>query len=199
MKKIVLSICVLAATFASAQDNTKNGIKEISLEASADVGTNIGVNMEYAKAEENDDSYKFSTVFRVYYVSSKLESNNSMVKDIDGSGVGVELGFRNYFNKEAYKGFYLGNNFTTGEIKFEESNVYKNNDFGVAAKFSGKYKYLSFFAPEAGYKFLISNTISVNLHAGVSWLIERKGEGDIDNQMFDNWVPRAGLSVGYNF
>ncbi|TYC18085.1 hypothetical protein ES677_01525 [Bizionia gelidisalsuginis] len=202
MKKILLSIFVLSATFASAQNNQTNNAKDlnvVSLEISGDVGNNIGIAIEHAKAQENNDQYKISTVIRAYYVSTKLESDNQSVKDVNGSGIGLEIGFRTYFNKEAYKGFYAGSNFTTGTIKFEEDNVYKENIFGVQDNFSGKYKYLSFFAPEIGYKFLIAKSVAVNLHVGTSWIIERKGEGDIDNQMFDNWVARAGLSVGYTF
>ena len=63
-----------------------------------------------------------------------------------------------------------------------------------------KYSYLSFINPDLGYKFKIAKVINFDINAGFIWKWEMlKGQGDVDNKMFDNLVPRLGIRVGYIF
>ena len=142
---------------------------------------------------------KQSQVFKVFYSTGTLESSSIWIKDVKGKGWGAEIGSKTYFNKNAFKGFYMANYITGGTIEFDKENIYDTSIFGGDGKFYGTYRYLSIFSPEIGYKFLIANTVAVNLHIGTSWLIEFKGKGDVDNKSFDNWVPRAWIAIGYNF
>lgn len=192
MKKIILSICLLSGIFASAQNEDSKKNTTLYLDASVSVGTNIGLTYEYPKEADSKESY----VFKVHYIASKLDGAYT---DIDGNGFGLEIGTKKFFSKEAYKGFYGASYATYGNIKFKEENLITNPISGSTEEFEGKYRYFSFFSPEIGYKFLITEKIAINLHVGTSWLIEVKGKGDIDNKAFDNWVLRSGIAIGYNF
>lgn len=203
MKRITLLLSTLfAVCFANAQEENPK-IDALYLELSGSVGGNIGLTYEYTKKDGGNSalfpSLKESLIIKAHYSVSTLESNNIYVKDVDGKGWGAEIGSRMYFNKNDYKGFYFGNYITGGTIEFDENNIYDTSVFGGDGKFYGTYRYISLFSPEIGFKFLIANTVAINLHVGTSWLIEFKGKGDVDNKSFDNWVPRAGIAIGYNF
>lgn len=204
MKKITLLAAVLfAGLFANAQEEENQRINVLSLELSGSVGGNIGLTYEYTMKDGGKGllfpEMKKSSIVKAYYSATTLESNNIYIKDVDGTGFGFELGSRTYFNKNAHKGFYYANYLVFGNYEFDEENIYDTSEFGGDGKFYGKYRYFSFFNPEVGFKFLIANTIAIDLHIGAAWLIELKGKGDVDNKNFDNWVPRAGLAVGYSF
>ncbi len=203
MKRIALLLTTLfAVSFANAQEENKE-MDVLYAELSGSVGGNIGLTYEYTKKDGGSSilfpKLKESLVFKAHYSVTTLENSNPFIKDVDGKGWGVEIGSRTYFNKNDYKGFYFGNYITGGTIEFDEQNIYDTAVFGGDGKFYGTYRYLSFFSPEIGFKFLIANTVAINLHVGTSWLIELKGKGDVDNKSFDNWVPRAGIAIGYNF
>lgn len=205
MKKILLSICLLLSLIANAQNQSTDSKKKnvISLELSSNVGGNFGLAFEIMKNE--DDAFKLSEtlhesrIYKLMYSAGTLGSNSIYVNDIVGTGYSAEFGERIYFNKSDIKGFFFSNYFLFGNLEFDEDNAYNTDVITGDGNFYGKYKYLSLFAPEVGFKFLIAKTIAINLHVGTSWIIEIKGKGDIDNHMFDNWVTRAGLSIGYSF
>lgn len=203
MKKITLLAMILFASFANAQEEENQKIDVLYLELSGSVGGNIGLTYEYTKKDGGNSvlfpSLKESLIIKAFYSVTTLESNNINVKDVDGTGFGFELGSRTYFNKNSHKGFYYGNYLIFGNYEFDENNIYDTSVIGGDGKFYGTYRYFSFFSPEVGFKFLIANTIAVDLHLGTAWLIELKGKGDVDNKSFDNWVPRAGIAIGYSF
>ena len=189
MKKLSIITALLFSTFFYGQEGEKPRTKTLSVELAASLGGNIG--LSYEDSPKQNKYFKGLTttkVARIYYIGDNLESDSAFIDDIPGNGIGISLGQRNYFNETA-KGFYFGGNFGTESIKYKESKY----------NFEGTYTYITLFSPEIGYKFLIAKKIAVNFHAGTSWLIEYKGKGDIDNKDFDNWIFRAGLSVGYAF
>ncbi len=208
MKKTLFLIVLFVGSYfnANAQEQKKDSVSTtkkihtIYIEGSAAVGTNLGLTYEYSSGNSIIfRKLKTTGVLKLYYMQGTLTSSSSYIKDIDGNGWGVEIGGKTFFNKHHYRGFYFANYLLFGSIEFDAENVYDTSIFGGDGKFYGKYKYFSFFSPEVGFKFLIAKTIAVNLHVGTAWLIEFKGKGDVDNKAFDNWVPRLGLSIGYQF
>ncbi|MGM0636564.1 MAG: hypothetical protein ACQESK_10905 [Bacteroidota bacterium] len=211
MKKLVLSLSLIFLTtpFLNAQENstatkTETQQKVIGLELASNVGGNFGAFFEIEKAKKKDEwlfpKFRKSAIIKLSYNSATIETVNALVatNDITGSGWSAELGSRLYFNQKDIKGFYLGNSILGGSIEFDEDNFLADSEAGEES-FYGKYRYLSFFAPEIGFKFLIANTVAVNFHVGTTWLIEFKSKGDVSNSMFDNWQVRAGVAIGYNF
>ncbi|SFN61133.1 hypothetical protein SAMN04487989_1027 [Bizionia echini] len=202
MRKIILSIPLLFGFFAVAQSQDSERSNTLYIEASTSAASNIGLTYEMVHTNKSQKKFyansKGSIIYRIHYMGSTLESSNSWIKDVDGSGFGAEIGSRTYFNKKAAsKGFFLGSNLTYGKLDFDKKDISRVP--GSNLDFEGTYTYFSFFSPEVGYKILIVDKIAINLHVGTSWLIEVKGKGDIDNKAFDNWVLRAGLAIGYSF
>jgi len=199
MKKLFFMLMVCSIGFSQeTNDNEQKRKTTLSAELSSYVGASIGLTFEVK--EKNKGLFPKTTqssIYKFYYISSTLESDNPFVVDINGNGYGLEIGARTYFNELENKGFFIGGHIGSGNIKFEEKNV--NLSSSTPVDFEGTYAYLTLFAPEVGYKFVISEKFAVSLHGGVAWLIEAKGKGDVDNKSFDNWVGRAGLSLGYNF
>jgi hypothetical protein len=213
MKKIILSICFLSGLLSIAQNEEAPAINEDSkantetpkelnvlyANFASSVGANLGLIYEYSKNNREEARSKKSYIFKIHYISSTLEFNNSPIKDINGHGVGVEFGHKTYYNKSEHKGFYSASYITAGTVKFDEKNIYTNGTSGANTDFDGSYNYLSLFSPEFGYKLLLGNKIAVDFHFGTSWLIEFKSKGDVDNRAFDNWTLNGGISIGYNF
>lgn len=201
MKVKLISTILISTAFAFGQE-TDNASKTkdlnvISLEVSAGVGLNAGFVNELQDDEDDDVSENKSNILKVYSSGVRLSSSNNDVQDVDGIGYGIEIGSRYYLGKKKYQGLHLTTYLIYGRYSFEESNI--SNVAGITIPFDGKYEYLSFFSPEIGYKFLLGEHFAVNFHGGVSWLIEINSRGDVDNHAFDNWVPRFGLGLGYNF
>jgi hypothetical protein len=196
MKKIILSICLLSGILSLAQNEEPKEVNVLYADFSFSVGGNTGLTYEYSKNNDQEPKLKKSSIFKVHYISSTLDLNN---KDIDGNGIGAEIGTKTYYNKNEHKGFYGASYITAGSIKFDEKNIFPNAATGASTDFDGTYTYLSLFSPELGYKLLIGNKVAINLHMGTSWLIEFKGKGDVDNKSFDNWVLNGGFAIGYNF
>jgi len=142
---------------------------------------------------------KTSDVLKIFLSGTPLDSSD-WIDDITGGGVVIEWGGKTYFNnKQEYKGFYYANYVSYGNFKFDDTVYYIDQSKGNR-RFVGRYRYLSLFAPEIGYKLLLfDNNLELNLHLGVAWLIEFKGKDDVDNKSFNNWVPRLGVNLGYRF
>lgn len=137
-----------------------------------------------------------TTVFKEHYGSEIIYINAAATsvdagpfkKSITATGYEFGLGNRTYLSKLKNSGFYAENFLTYGEVKFDD----------VLLK--GKYSYISIVNPDLGYKVKIAKVINFELNAGFTWKWEMlKGQGDVDNKMFDNLVPKIGLKVGYIF
>lgn len=193
MKKVVLFLGLLLGLTLQAQEETNQKKNLLSVELGANVGGNLGITYE----RESDlttklfrRESKFSNVAKIYMITHDLSYGS---ESISGTGFGVEWGRKRFFNKQETKGFYFGSRIMAGSIYFD------GYISSLSKFFEGRYSYLSFLAPDLGYKLLIAEKISVDLHLGTAWLIEIKGKGDVDNKDFNNWVFRGGLLVGYRF
>lgn len=135
----------------------------------------------------NSKSFSFysSKVVNAAYAMMNYEVSLPGGDDVDGSGFVVEIGQRNYFLGKN-SGPYMGNYLSYGNIKFDEDG------------FDGTYSYFSFFSPEVGYKIKLGG-LAVDPFAGMMWKLEIKGKGDIDNRYVEEWTPRIGLKIGYQF
>lgn len=136
-------------------------------------------------------SYYSSKIVNVAYGMMKYElplPGNDF--EADGNGFVVEIGQRTYFMGKN-SGPYMGNYLSYGNIKFDE-------DLPFAGNFEGTYSYFSLFSPEIGYKIKVGG-LAIDPFAGVMWKLEIKGKGDIDNRNVDEWTPRLGLKIGYQF
>ena len=187
MKRILTIAALIATTFAFAQEG--NAPKNDSPKKAT-----IIVRGMYSDPSQFGLSYEMQSLF------SKKASNVNVVNlsygtmnyevgsfDIDGQGFAIEFGSKSYFNKEKnQEGFYTANYLSYGAIKFDKDG------------FDGTYSYFSFFSPEVGYKIPIGN-FSIDPFIGITWKIEVKGKGDIDNKNVDEWTPRAGIKIGYSF
>lgn len=110
--------------------------------------------------------------------------------DIASRSVSVGLGYRSYFSKtQTMRGFFSSNEFVWYQSEWDDS------------RFSGTYSYVSFFAPELGYKLGLgkNKNINIELLVGTIWKIEIKGKGDVDNKNFENWAGKLGFGLGYTF
>jgi len=196
MNKIILSLSVVFSMFfANAQEiNTIKPKSPVVLaaEVGSNVGAQFGLTLEFESPffkslrDPNVVKNKEHSVFKLAYKEALLDQNS--IRDIEGKGWSIQYGSKSYFNKHEHKGFYFANYTMYGSIKFDDKG------------FSGTYSYISIFTPELGYKFfLLDDKFTFDLHLGISWMIEFKGKGDVDNKSFDNWVPKLGLALGYRF
>jgi hypothetical protein len=206
MKKLLFASFLLTLCYFNSYAQNKDSINvnknekniTLSAEGSAYVGNSYGITFESVqKKNKYLPKTTQSSVIKVYYITSTLESDNPFLRNIDGNGFGLEFGSRTYLNEKTNKGIFIGGHIGSGSITYENNDAVLGSSEPV--KFDGTYRYLTFFAPEVGYKFLIAQKVAVSLHVGTAWLIEVKGKGDVDNKNFDNWVGRAGLSIGYKF
>ncbi|WP_191018871.1 hypothetical protein [Flavobacterium selenitireducens] len=155
----------------------------------------VGLSVEFLgnKKTKAMDSKSFSfyssKVVNVAYGMMKYDVNVPGIDDLEGEGFVVELGQRTYFMGRN-SGPYLGNFLSYGRISYDD-------DFGIFGD-EGTYSYFSFFSPEAGYKIKLG-PVAVDPFVGIMWKLEIKGKGYIDNRNVDEWVPRLGLKIGYEF
>lgn len=141
--------------------------------------------------------FKESGIVQLSYAATKLE-NNIGLPDIDGQGVQIDFGSRTYFNRTSWKGLYLQNCLTAGKIWFKDD--IPASAFTTAQHVSGFYNYISIFNPDFGYKLATAGGFSAEAAIGCIWKWELKGKADdIDNRMFDNFNPRVGVKLGYQF
>lgn len=196
MKKVIL---ILVFALYSKNTFSQNNFNIISLEASSGVIDAFGLTWEENFIKNKEGKFLKTQEFKLRYGGNTLIFDNPGIANIPGKGFEGELGQRIYFNKNDYKGFYLYSSLLFGNIKYDENNIYDTSIYGGDGKFFGRYRYFSFFTPELGFKFLIAEKIAISLSLGTAWLIEYKGDGDIDNKWFDNWVVKGGLRIGYKF
>ncbi|NUY79458.1 hypothetical protein HUK80_01010 [Flavobacterium sp. MAH-1] len=155
----------------------------------------VGVSVEFLGNQKTKSmdaksfSFYSSKIVNVAYGMMKYDVNVPAVDDIDGQGFVVELGQRTYFLGKN-SGPYLGNFLSYGRISYDD-------DFGVFGD-DGTYSYFSFFSPEAGYK-IKAGPVAIDPFVGIMWKLEIKGQGYIDNKNVEEWVPRVGLKIGYEF
>jgi len=204
MKKNILSLSILLFVFYAKAQEINNTFKPKSpvvfaAELGSNVGAHFGLTLEFENPlfkslrDPNVVRKKQHSVFKLAYKEALLDNN--LFLDIEGDGFSIQYGSKSYFNKHEYKGFYFADYIMYGSIKFDDT--YYLPLFG-SLKFNGTYSYFSFFSPEIGYKFfLLDDKFTFDLHLGVSWMIEIKGKGDVDNKHFDNWVPKFGFALGY--
>lgn len=195
MKKTILMALLLAGSFAFCQEQKKPVTNDrednISLFVSASDPALIGLSWETIEKGKKLfgidllDSY----IVEISFAGSSLDFKSILgTTTIDGFGSQASLKGRQYFKKGNTKGFYYQNGIEVGQVKFSE-------DF-----FKGKYSYWSLINPDLGYKVKIAKVIALDLSAGFIWKWENlKGQGDIDNKMFDNLVPKISLRAGYTF
>jgi len=190
MKKIILML-LAATSITFAQEKKQDSIakiKEHTFSLLFNVQDGVGIGLSYegpAKKEKILKMFQSGVIYVNLINGATLE--NSIVS-YDGSGYEFGTGNRLYLNGKNNQGIYFQNFLTYGQIKYSETF------------FNGKYSYFTLINPDLGYKFKIAKVINVDLNAGFIWKWEMlKGQGDIDNKMFDNLVPRFGLRIGYIF
>lgn len=185
MKKLYLALAVLASSFGFAQESDSGKKYNLSVFGSFVELQQIGVSLEMTPSKEKKEGLmsKHTQIFSVAYGMMDYEVGGFTS---EGTGYTIDLGSRYYFSKPN-SGLYYGNNFSYGRICFEEMDV------------EGTYEYISFFSPEIGYKLMLADQISIDGFAGYMWKIEIRGGGFIDNRNVDNWTPRVGIKLGYQF
>ena len=196
MKRIFTLAALALSTFVFAQEQTttteadKTIVKQNTVSVRGMYGdpSQWGLSYEFGGLLTDDRS---SNVVNVSYGTMNYEVDGADF-DVDGQGFVIELGRKSFYGKQGkeLKGFYSANYLSYGAIEFDE-------DFGPD-NFKGTYSYFSFFSPEVGYKIMAGN-FSIDPFIGIMWKIEVKGKGDIDNANTEEWVPRAGLKIGYSF
>lgn len=214
MKKIVILATLLAGFAGFAQtttttttttidgktttaSETTNYDKRVTVSAFGSFPelNQAGISVEFLGNKKtksmNEKSFSFysSKIVNVAYGMMKYDVNAFGVDEVDGEGFVVELGQRTYFLGKN-SGPYLGNYLSYGRISFDEDTPFGN--------FDGTYSYFSLFSPEAGYK-IKAGPVAIDPFVGIMWKLEIKGKGDIDNKNVDEWVPRIGLKIGYEF
>jgi len=131
-----------------------------------------------------------SGLFNLAY--GTMTYKNTVLGDISGNGLVIELGARTYHRKRGKKtGLYAENFISYGQIKFDKSTP--------TEEFDGTYSYWSFINPNVGFKILVTDHFVIEPSVGANWKIEVKGKGDVDNKDFFNIILRAGVKFGYRF
>uniref|UniRef100_UPI0040497842 hypothetical protein n=2 Tax=Flavobacterium sp. TaxID=239 RepID=UPI0040497842 len=142
--------------------------------------------------EIKTNKFQHSYIIQAGLNRTKPDFSGSIYDDVRGSGFEINVGNRTYFNKkDVHKGFFAQNFLTYGQLKYKTTVLDE--------RFTGTYKYLSFFNPEVGYKVNYSKRITMDISFGYSWRIEFKPSGEIDNRLFNNWQPKLALSANYGF
>lgn len=187
MKKILLLALLVPAIGFSQESEEIKTERTISVHGAADFVGKVGISYE-AAVNSRGNSNKRSFYIDASFGATSIDFVG--IPSIDGNGIVVGIGYRTYWNKEQYKGFYGQGGIESGDIKFDE-----NTPIG---KFEGKYRYISFFNPSIGYKAKLGN-FSIDPSIGFQWNIEVKGKGDFDNRYIDNTSLKLGLKIGYTF
>lgn len=185
MKKIILLLS-LTSVSAFAQD-IKKDVVTISANYNWSEPTQYGVSFEFTKGMKSQERLT-SWILNASYGQLKLDEKNFTTT---GNGFVVDLGTRTYSKKGIREGLYVENFITHGEIKFDDTI---NGE-----KFKGKYSYWSIFNPNIGYKIQLTKNLSIDPSLGFNWKWEVRGQGDVDNKYFDNFVFKAGVKLGYTF
>src|SRR5690606_20261156 len=201
MKKLLLVASIFAFATATAQEvvesktvtTTRDNSVTVSAFGSFPVMNQVGVSVEFLgeKKETTSTKHKNFTLFsaNVLQLGYGMMNYEAAGIDVDGQGFTIDLGSRNYYGENG-SGFYTGNFLSYGNIKFD--------DTVSGQEFDGTYSYFSFFNPEIGYKINLGG-FCLDPFAGIMWKIEIKGKGDIDNRHVNEWTPRVGMRLGYEF
>lgn len=183
-------------THTASETSAYDGNVTVSAFGSFPELNQAGISVEFMGNKKtksmNDKSFSFysSKIVNVAYGMMKYEQALPIVDDIDidGQGFVVELGQRTYFMGKN-SGPYLGNYISYGRISFDDETILGDD---------GVYSYFSLFSPEVGFKAKLG-PVAIDPFVGIMWKIEVKGQGYIDNRNVDEWVPRIGLKIGYEF
>lgn len=191
MKKFYITFCLIAGIAGYSQEETQKPTSEkattVSVFYSGPELSQIGVSVEFGDIQNNTNKKYFSAnVANLSYGTMDYEVSGF---DFTGNGFVAEIGSKTYYCKEN-KGLYSSNFLSYGNIRFDETVL--------ATKFKGTYSYFSFFSPEVGYKFKTGN-LAIDPFVGIMWKLEIKGKGDIDNKNVEEWTPRVGVRIGYQF
>ncbi|WP_130736906.1 autotransporter domain-containing protein [Flavobacterium sp. J27] len=182
MRKLV-SLLVLACSFSFGQKNPTT----LSAYYTGGNFTQVGLSLERGRLKENNKQF-VSHVINLGINNYDYKVDNLKVT---GTGFVIESGLRTYINNDkTNKNFYVGNFFSYGNLKFDENFLF--------GKFEGTFSYFSLFSPEIGYKIKAKNFV-IDPFAGIQWQWQIKGKGDIDNVNVNNWQPRIGIRIGYQF
>lgn len=123
---------------------------------------------------------------------------DTALKSIKGFGIQFDTGFKGYLAPNKNHGFYFEYFvFTGGYYSFDDIIYYSD---GTEKKFKGKYSYMTFLNPGLGYKLKITKNINIDFYSGIFWRgLSDKDEGDVDEKMFKDFIPRFGFKAGWLF
>ena len=191
MKKILL-LALMITSLNYAQDKAVEPAKRV-LEHKNTISVGLiaaepfTINLTYER-KKNDQSLFFNTnQSRIISIGNGGLSVTNGFKTVDGYGLVVSLGTRTYYKKESWSGFYSDSKTEYGSIKFSDVD------------YSGTYSYLSIINLDFGYKWQVSKGFSIDPAIGLLWKLEINGTGNVDNKLFDNFVQKFGLKMGYSF
>lgn len=185
MKKLFYLLAFISATAFAQED--KKGVVTVSANYNWSEPTQYGLSFEFTKGIKFNERLT-SWILNASY--GQIELNEKNLKTT-GEGFVVELGTRTYRTRGIREGLYFENFLTHGEMNFDD----KLN----GEKFEGKYSYWSIFNPNIGYKIQLTKNLSIDPSLGFNWKWEVRGQGDVDNKNFDNFVFKAGVKLGYTF
>lgn len=192
MKKILLLAALTITSFTFAQEKEE---EETTGDWSLGLHTSFGDHNSIGFIYESDGLVIKEKVYTVLMRGSysSYEYDGSLEA---GSGEVYELGARTYYSKKKnMRGFYTSNYLSYGSYKFDEQITSPI----VSYKFEGKYSFISFLSPEVGYKIGIGKSFSIDPFVGITWKIEIKGKGDVDNKNTNEWSPKAGINLAWEF
>ena len=193
MRRIILLLAVVISSQLSAQEKAAEPAKEPGRVLEDKFTVSLGLRTSepnlFSITVENKNvnkasGFNTSTIFSAGIGSISV---SNVFETYDGSGFVVEYGSKMFLKKEKWSGWYTQSGIEGGTIKFSDTN------------YTGKYSYFSFFNPDLGFKWQVSKGFSIDPSIGCMWKIEWKGKGDVDNNIYTNFVPKIGLKIGYSF
>lgn len=187
MKKIILGFGLLLGASGIAQNNIEKPVEEkgtITLLSSASHGSNLQVGFELPIEKGRVFGLKYSTIIQLGY--SQNTKTLPGLYDIQGNAFIGSYGVKLYLNKNKVWGWNIQNSIEAATYKYDDPN------------YSGKYSYVSLVNPEIGYKVKMKNFV-LEPQLGFSWAYELDDKGDVNNDDFDDVMPKLGLRAGYMF
>jgi len=164
---------------------------------------NYGISGEIEAGEQDfwgitkEKNHIAAWVINLAYTNTDLKLDTAL-KSIKGDGLEFGTGYKGYLLANKNYGFYFEYFIFNGGIYYFDDTIY--NTDGTEQKFKGKYSYISFINPGLGYKLKITKNINIEFFGGVFWRgLSDKDEGDIDENMFKDFIPRFGLKSGWSF
>ena len=189
MRRIILLLAVVISSQLSAQEKAAEPARVLEDKFTVSLGLRASEPSLFAITLEKKQPLKtlgYNTSVVIVAALGTISVSN-VFETYDGSGLIVEYGEKIFLKKESWSGWYTQSGIEGGTIKFSDSN------------YSGTYKYFSIFNPDLGFKWQVSKGFSIDPSIGCMWKIEFKGTGDVDNKIFDTFVPKFGLKIGYSF